>query len=117
MEKASIDIKTHYGASLNTREAAVGLCKVINNIGSVNVEIDLAGVEFMSRSFADQFYKERQQLREKGISVFLVNADEEVQRMLEAVSRTQAKKDRNFDDIRVLRFSNMKDVSNFLLSI
>ncbi|MGP8216919.1 MAG: STAS domain-containing protein [Bacteroidia bacterium] len=116
MEKAAIDIKIHYGASLNTREAAIGLCKVISNLKIAIVELDLAGVEFMSRSFADQFYKERQQLREKGISVFLLNAEEEIEKMLEVVGRTQNKTDRENKDIPVTRLSDIKDVNDFLSS-
>lgn len=118
MRKTSIHIKSQYGTSLNTREAAIDLSKAISSLSISNVEIDFKNVEFMSRSFADQFFKERQKLREeKGISVFLVNTDEEVERILEAVSRTQSKQDRQFTTIHVRRLPNIEDVSNFLQSV
>lgn len=118
MRNASIHIKSIYGTFLNTRESAIGLSKLITGLASSNIDIDFKNVEFMSRSFADQFYKERQKLREeKGISIFLINADEEIERILEAVSRTQDKQDRKFNDIQVIRFTDVKDVSNFLLSV
>ncbi len=41
----------------------------------------------------------------------------EVEKILEAVSRTQDMQDRKFNDIQVIRFSDVKDVSNFLLSV
>jgi anti-anti-sigma regulatory factor len=115
--RASIHIKSEFGTSLNTREAATNLCKLISSKKTTTVDLDLSGVEFMSRSFADQFYKERAELRDKGIAIFLINANEEIEKILEAVSRTQNKKDREFSDIRVRRFSSMNDVSKFLYSI
>ena len=81
------------------------------------MDLDFSKVEFMSRSFADQFYKERADLRNKGVAVFLLNADEEINKILEAVGRTQDKKDRNFNDIKIVRFANINEASNFLCSI
>jgi len=114
--RASIHIKSQFGTSLNTREAATGLCKVVKSQNTTTVEIDLAGVEFMSRSFADQFYKEREQLRKNGVSVFLINADEEIEKILEVVARTQNKRERSYNEILVSRFSDMGDVSKLLHS-
>lgn len=111
-----IDIKGQYGITLHTREAAINLCKAITGLNISNVELDFRGVEFMSRSFADQFYKEREELRKNSISVFLINADEEIEKILEAVGRTQNKRERSYNEILVSRFSDMGDVSRLLHS-
>ncbi len=118
MSKASIHIKSRFGTFLNTREAAILLYRSIVNLNASDVEVDFTDVFSMSRSFADQFHKERQKLRnESNVSVFLVNANKNIEKMLEVVNRTQVKQDRKFNDIQVLRFSNIKDVSSLLHSI
>lgn len=46
-------------ATLDSREAATWLAEIVREYSlSKQIELDFSGIEFMSRSFADQFHKE-----------------------------------------------------------
>ncbi|WP_257667303.1 STAS-like domain-containing protein [Parapedobacter tibetensis] len=46
-------------ATLDSREAATRLANMVKEYtGDKQIELDFSGIEFMSHSFADQFYKE-----------------------------------------------------------
>jgi|SRR6218665_210883 len=106
------------GNLLNTREAAIKLMKIIWDNPCNNVELDFSRVEFMSRSFADQFVKEQLQLQ-KGPGVFIqvINANEEIIKILGIVTKTQNKTDREFTVIPVYKFSNSQLLSDYLFAI
>jgi hypothetical protein len=106
------------GNLLNTREAAIRFVQIIKDNPCNNVELDFTDVEFMSRSFADQFIKEQFQIqKEFNISIQIINANEEIIKILSIVSRTQDKKDREFFSIPVYKFSNSKLLSDYLFTI
>lgn len=116
MKSNKIDLKALFGTSLNTREGAIDLSNLISALNVPLVELDFKEVEFMSRSFADQFYKEKLKLQENHISVYVKNANQEIESILNTVSNTQNKKDRTFNEIQVIRFKSVNEMSNFLLS-
>lgn len=105
------------GSLLNTREAAINLMEIIAKAESKTVELDFSNVEFMSRSFADQFYKERNSFQEKTNSIININnANEEIIKILQVVSKTQDKKEREYISIPVYKFSDKNLLKNYLLS-
>lgn len=67
-------------ASLSTRKKAKEIARDAERQGMQ--EIDLTGVEFVSRSFADEIVK---QADERGLKI--VGADEDVERMLDVVRK------------------------------
>lgn len=106
------------GRFLNTREAVTTLMEILNKNQGAEIELDFSEVEFMSRSFADQFHKEKISFQEKSSSVIhITNANEEIIRILQAVSHTQNKKEREFIQIPVYKFSDQSLLSKYLLSI
>lgn len=113
-----ISVFEEQGSLLNTREASSSLFNIISKNKGAEIELDFTDVEFMSRSFADQFHKERMSFQEKENSmVHLVNANEEIIRILQAVSQTQNKRERKFISLPVFKFSDEKLLSDYLLSI
>lgn len=109
------------GTDLISRESAQELsasidlstCTVCNEF-----ELDFSTVEFMSRSFADQFHKERLRLQEEHVcEIHVVNANMEVLEMLSAVAKTQQASERKSAHIPVSRFSDVKSLSEYLLAL
>lgn len=113
-----IPVLEEVGKFLNTREASSLLFNIISKNKGAEIEFDFTGVEFMSRSFADQFHKEKLQFQEKeNLVLYIINANEEIIKILQAVANTQNKKDRKFVSLPVFRFSDEKLLSDYLLSI
>jgi anti-anti-sigma regulatory factor len=108
MEKVlHIDVFAQVGETLNTREAATLLFVCVVENYAKSVVFDFSRVEFMSRSFADQFHKERMKLKEQeGLIIDLKDASESVRKMLLTVESTQNKKNRFYIELPVFRFSN-----------
>jgi hypothetical protein len=113
-----IPVYEEMGNLLNTREAAIQFMKVIRDNPCNVVELDFNKVEFMSRSFADQFVKEKSLLqKDLNVSIQIINANEEIIKILSIVSKTQNKKDREFISIPVYKFSDSKLLSDYLFAI
>ena len=113
-----ISVSEHIDKLLNTREAATLLFDVVRESKCSVIELDFTSVEFMSRSFADQFHKDKVKLQnELNIAIEVVNANEEIINILQTVSRTQVKSNREFEDIQIFKFSNTALLSEYLLSI
>lgn len=102
---------------LVSREAVDSLFNELKDIGS-ELEFDFSNVEFISRSYADQFYKAKFEWEKKYSSkASIINANEEVINMLNAVSKTQNATERFFESIPVYKFSKVDKLSDYLLSI
>ena len=113
-----ISINEVIGKYLNTREAVSEISKLIQSDPCQVIELDFTDVEFMSRSFADEFHKERIRLQnEFNLQIEIHNANQEIMVILQAVSKTQNNPDRPLVDILSFRFSKPEMLSNYLLSI
>ncbi len=116
----NINVKDILGSTLNAREALYEIFKGIdfNNIKAVH--IDFTGVEFMSRSFADEFFKYRQTLEsEKNIKFILINSNKDISNILKAVSNsnTEGNLKRKFNKFNHIQFTNQEALSNYLLTL
>jgi anti-anti-sigma regulatory factor len=112
-----INIYKHLGETLNSREAAVLLFDFVNENQARNVVFDFTDVVFMSRSFADQFHKERMKLKEQnGLTIHLKDASEAIRTMLITVESTQNKRNRFYTELPVFKFSE-KNLENYLLAL
>ncbi|MBK1442808.1 DUF4325 domain-containing protein, partial [Parapedobacter sp. ISTM3] len=79
--------------TLDTREAANRLADVVRERNECKqIVLDFWGIEFISRSFADQLYKELYLHDKESFDIVIKNADATITRMLDAVSKTQAKR-------------------------
>lgn len=114
----TISVFESLGNNLITREAASDfLATIEENICEV-IEFDFSDVEFMSRSFADQFHKEKVKLSQKYSTLFeVVNANEEILNVLRTVASTQTKKERKIREVSTYKYSDVQILSNYLLSI
>jgi hypothetical protein len=82
-EVARIDVRKDAGSLLMLRSNVAPLFEKIRTFDARRVIVDFSGVEFMSRSFADEYlaakHASRQRIEERGVTV-------EVRRMLDLVS-------------------------------
>jgi anti-anti-sigma regulatory factor len=77
-----------WGRVLYSREIATTLITTAAREAAAEIYLSFAGVEFVSRSFADQFYKEQQQLQ--GLKKIVIeNSTPGVSTMLQTAAKTQ----------------------------
>ncbi len=104
--------------SLVTREVVSILHDKIIGCKSDVVELDFADVSFISRSFADEFHKMQLTLDAKmDIKIIVVNAQNDILQMLEAVKRTQNANERSGQHFAHLKFDSRRSLKDFLFSI
>jgi len=114
---STISVLDLLGVAIHTREAAVALLGLVEKDACDQVDLDFGGVEFISRSFADQFHADKIALSEKTSKIILVtNASESVIKMLQAVARTQNKAYREYASVPVFKYSDRATLERFLLS-
>lgn len=83
MNESYLHIQAHYGDALHTKGMATRICKEVKGFKNDSVKLDFKGITAMSWSFAHQFCKERQRLRDRGVSLFLINLAEQFEKILE----------------------------------
>lgn len=119
MEKTlHIKVVQRLSELLNTREAATALFHIVEEQRSTRVEFDFRHVEFMSRSFADQFHKERLKIKkENDLVIVISNANEEIRTILKTVAQTQNKSKRAYTILPVFQYTDTDMLSDYLLSV
>lgn len=115
MKTPKINVSDLFGTSLSSREQATSLYTHIKTYTS-KVIVDFTDVVFISRSFADQFYKDFLELN-KIMMIQTVNGNQVVCDMLNAVIKTQDSRVRNRVSYRMQVFSTKDDFRKYLLSI
>ncbi|MDD2982181.1 MAG: hypothetical protein PHQ74_02225 [Crocinitomicaceae bacterium] len=113
-----INVFERLGETLNTRIAATSLFEFVSEIKCDAVNFDFDQVVFMSRSFADQFHKDRMTLQgQNKVVIEICNAESNIREMLTTVASTQEKKDRYYRVLPVFTFTNDEKLEDYLLSI
>jgi len=103
--------------TLDSREAATRLADIVREYsGDKQIELDFSGIEFMSRSFADQFHKELYLRDEDAFEIVIKNADAAIIRMLDAVSKTQTKRKAVKKTHQVASYNSLKQMESFVMS-
>lgn len=114
----TISVSELIGTSIHTREASDILMRLIEKDLCDYIELDFSNVEYISRSFADEFYFDKLNYAIKLKKNLIVsNANEAVMHMLSAVAKTQNKKPNTFFNIPIYKYSSQSQLENFLLSI
>jgi hypothetical protein len=103
---------------LISREAVDSLFDNLNVSDYSNFEFDFENVEFMSRSYADQFHKAQSTFEHKhNKRIHIVNANTKIINMLQAVAQTQHATKRKFEQVPIFRFSKAEMLSDYFFSI
>ena len=115
---STISVYNLLGATLHTRQAATEILEAVIQNPCNHIELDFAEVEYVSRSFADQFHAEKLVIAgQYQKNIIVTNANEEIIKMLQAVARTQDKVFREYEEIPVYNYTNWKSLEIFLLSV
>lgn len=113
-----IQVSKLLGQTIHTREAAKFLLADVKNDLCEKVELDFSDVDYISRSFADQFHADKIQLAlDQQKQIIVTNATEEVINMLQAVAKTQNKTYRANHAPPIYKYSKWSPLENFLLTI
>lgn len=107
------------GTSLHTREVAKLILQAVAAEPFDQVELDFSGIDFISRSFADDFHFNRLRLQaDQHKRVTVTHAAPEVAQILQAVTRVKRPAvELGRSRIPVLRFDNRKDLNYYLVSL
>lgn len=104
MKMHTINISQTLADTLDSRDEALKLFRMMKEMHplSTDVVLDFSGVEFMSRSFADQFHKEKLNWVEKNnqSTIVIENADAQIIDILKTVAQMQHR-----DRINTLKFN------------
>lgn len=106
-------------SSLNTRDEADKLFTfLLNDRISNKLFFDFDNINFISRSFADEFHKSLIYLTKiEHVTCELLNSDSNIIEILQAVSRTQNNDKRNRNNLPVFSFVESSSLYNFLATI
>lgn len=116
--ETTIQVAELLGKTIHTREASNHLLQFVASDRCQQIELDFTGVDYISRSFADQFHADKMHLAaEQQKSIIVTNANTEVVNMLQAVAKTQNKTYRGNTSLPVYKYSTWSQLENFLLSI
>ena len=103
--------------TLDSREAATRLAEIVSEYSSSKyIELDFRGIEFMSRSFADQFHKELCLHEDHAFEIVIKNAEASIIHMLDAVSKTQTTRKSVKKTHQVASFNDLKQMESFMMS-
>ncbi len=110
-----INISKEFDRILTSREVVDELVNQILNSQANRAELDFSDVEFISRSFADQFIKEKLKLlQENSILIEVNNAKEEITEMLKTVANTQNTIERKPSSINIFKTDDFNTLKNHL---
>ncbi len=114
----TIDITDILSSDLKSRVRAGDLKLFIENSGETDVVIDFSNVKFATRSFIDEFYNLFLKTPDNNIfSIRITNIPEDINKMIESVSKTQTKAKTVKASAKVSSFKDVDELMNVLSSI
>lgn len=114
----TIDITDILSPDLKSRARVHDLELFIQNSGENAVMLDFSNVQFATRSFVDEFYNVfLKTSNANSIKVEITNVPEDVNTILEAVSRTQARAKVIPSGFAVRSFRSMEDLIKYLKTV
>lgn len=114
----TINVKETMGSDLVSRLTARDFLAFVKNTGENQVVLDFSGVEFISRSFADEFYNAFHLNSDRGFEFTMVNVPENVDAMVKAVAATQDGSGKTVEkDTSVHRPKNIEDLEACFMSM
>lgn len=112
--KTAIDITAVLGPDLKSRSVVGDLALYVVNTGAESVVVDFSQVQFVTRSFVDEFYNTFVKQTPSGVQVELTGVSEDIQAVFEAVKSTQTKKKPTTNTGTVRSFDTISQLRDFL---
>lgn len=116
--ESTIRVAELLGKTIHTRDASRHLLDFVAESPCMNIELDFLEVDYISRSFADEFHAYKMKLAaELQKSIIVTNANDEIINMLQSVARTQNKRYKQDIMRPVYKYSSWSQLESYLLSI
>ncbi len=113
---STISVHELLGSSIHTREASSVLMHLVQNDPCDHVELDFSFVEYISRSFADQFRLDKINCANNFKKTIIVsNVSNAVTNMLQVVAKSQNTSNRKIHQVSIYKYSSYKQLEDFLL--
>jgi hypothetical protein len=113
---STIRVYELFGSSIHTREVSSVLTRRVQNDPCDHIELDFSSVDYISRSFADQFLFDQIKLtNELQKTIIVANASEAVTKMLQIVAKSPNNNNRETEKVPVYKYSSQHQLENFLL--
>jgi anti-anti-sigma regulatory factor len=115
-----IRVARHSSPHPSSRAGAVYLFKTARkkafwaNLIFSKVVFDFAGVEFVSRSFTDQFLNEKTSWENQGIKARIINQSSAVQEMFQTVSTHKQRSKNKEIEVSYHRVETMEELADYL---
>ena len=114
----TIDITKILSPDLKSRARVNDLMLFVENCGDNEITLDFRNVKFATRSFIDEFYNIFIKDSSKHlISVQITNVPEDINTMIETVSKTQNKVRTISDTAQVKSFETVDDFISYLRNV
>lgn len=101
------------GKDLRSRSSVADLLLFIKNTGESSFIIDFSDVQFVTRSFIDEFYNGVIKLNSPDFRVRLENIPTDIQTVLDIVKSTQRSRKKPANSGRILTFKTLDEVSEY----
>ncbi len=113
----TIILSNYFDENISSRASVVNLFK--SNFDKVDqVQIDFANIDFISRSVAHQFLKEKKRLnKEFKISMKFQNENSSLDQLFSTVLQSIKNNSSTLVEAKSLKFSSTSDLSKFLLTV
>jgi hypothetical protein len=113
---STIRVYELFGSSIHTREASSILMHRVQNDPCDHIELDFSSVDYISRSFADQFHFDQIKLtNELQKTIIIANASDAVTNMLQVIAKSENNINRKTEKVPVYKYSSQHQLENFLL--
>lgn len=113
----TIDISRILSPDLKSRNCARDLALYMSNTGEETVTVDFSNVKFATRSFMDEFYNLfLKDSVDRPYRVEITNLPEDINAILESVSRVRTKAKIIPSNIREKTFKNVDELLDYLIS-
>lgn len=110
----TIQLKDLLGKDLRSRSSVADLLLFMKNTGESSFIIDFTDVQFVTRSFMDEFYNGVIKPTCPGFRIRLEQVPTDIQTVLDVVRGTQKSRRKPTKSGRVLTFKSLDEVSEYL---
>ncbi len=110
----TIQLKELLGEDLRSRSSVADLLLFMKNTGESSFIDDFSGVQFVTRSFMDEFYNGVIKPTCPGFRIRLEQVPTDIQSVLDVVMGTQKNRKKATKSGRILNFNSLEEVSDYL---
>lgn len=115
-----VELREFFNNSLDTRESVLLLLdkitqEVYTGINN-NITLDFTGIDFMSRSFADEFHKKVNSKQFKA-SLSFEHMNNDILTMLKMVEKTQKSRSSSIKKPSFIKIDNLESLDDYLFAL